>query len=528
MAVIAREDTPGDRRLVAYVVPADAACGVDAAGLRAHAAGVLPEYMVPSAVVVLEGLPLTANGKLDRRALPAPDYAAGGAGSDRAPAHRCGRRSCAVCSRRCSVWRGWGWRTASSSWAGIRCWRPGWSAGSARCWVWNCRCGRCSRRRRWRGWRPGWRGRARPVPPLVAGARPEVLPVSFAQQRLWFLGQLEGPSATYNIPAALRLTGALDLAALRAALGDVVARHEVLRTVYATVDGRPVQRVLEAGAEQAVVELPVIEVAEPEELAGAVAEGAGYAFDLSREMPLRAWLFAVRPDEHVLVLVMHHIAGDGWSMAPLARDLSTAYAARCRGEVPGWEPLPVQYADYALWQRELLGEDTDPDSVLAQQLAYWRQRAGRGAGGAGAAVRPAAPGGGQPPRRHRSRSPSRPALHGRLVELAREQGVTVFMVLQAASGGAVVPARCGHRHPRRYPGRRAHRRGPRRPGRVLRQHPGPAHRPVRRPELRRAARPGPRRCSGGLRPSGCAVRAAGGGPFPGPVPGPPPACSRSC
>ena len=198
------------------------------------------------------------------------------------------------------------------------------------------------------------------MPPLAAGTRPEVLPVSFAQQRLWFLGQLEGPSATYNIPAALRLTGALDLGALRAALGDVVARHEVLRTVYATVDGRPVQHILEVGAEQAVVELPVIEVAEPRICPGRWPRGRGTPSICRGRYRCGPGCSRCGPDEHVLLLVVHHIAGDGWSMAPLARDVSTAYAARCRGEVPGWEPLPVQYADYALWQRELLGQDADP------------------------------------------------------------------------------------------------------------------------------------------------------------------------
>ena len=248
--------------------------------------------------------------------------------------------------------------------------------------------------------------------------------------------------------------------------------------MYPTVDGGPVQRVLEpvrAGGGRAAGDRGRRRT----DLAGAVAGRRGTPSICRGRCRCGPGCSRCGPDEHVLVLVVHHIAGDGWSMGPLARDVSTAYAARCRGEAPGWEPLPVQYADYALWQRELLGED-DRSGQCA------RAAAGVLAGGAGRGCR----------RSWRCRSTGRarrwpataatpfpstvPAgLHARLVELAREQGVTVFMVLQAASGGAAVPARRGHRHPDRHPGRRTHRRGPRRPGRLLRQHPGPAHRPDR-------------------------------------------------
>src|SRR5262249_26817009 len=146
--------------------------------------------------------------------------------------------------------------------------------------------------------------------------------------RLWFLGELEGPSATYNIPLALQLTGHLDIEALRAAIHDVLGRHQVLRTVIETADGQPYQRVLEAGAVGDVLTIigagPALEV----DVDRLVAEAAGYRFDLAGEVPLRAWLYRTGPDEHTLVVVIHHIAGDGWSLAPLARDLSAAYAAR--------------------------------------------------------------------------------------------------------------------------------------------------------------------------------------------------------
>ena len=166
-----------------------------------------------------------------------------------------------------------------------------------------------------------------------------MIPLSFAQQRLWFVAQLEGPSAIYNAPLALRLDGELDAAALEAALGDVIGRHEVLRTVFPAADGQPYQRIL--SLEEAGWELPVTEVAE-QDLPTVVARAARDPFDLRADAPpMRVRLLAVGPRVHVLVLVIHHIATDGWSTGVLARDLSAAYAARREGRLPGWAPLPV-------------------------------------------------------------------------------------------------------------------------------------------------------------------------------------------
>ncbi len=437
-AVTVREDTPGDKRLVAYVVPGgdgDAAGGGLAAAAREHAASRLPEYMVPAAVVVLDSLPVTVNGKLDRAALPAPDYAAA-AGADRGPATPVEELLCGIFADILGL-EGAGpeddfFALGGHSLLGVRL---------------------VSRVRAVLGAEVGVRtlfeaptpaalavrlGQAGPARlPLTARERPERVPLSFAQQRLWFIAQLEGPSAVYNNVVAVRLAGELDAGALGAALADVIGRHEVLRTVFPAVDGQPFQQVRDVS--ELGWELEVTGVGE-QELAGLVAGVAAEPFDLAAQIPLRARLLRLGAGEHVLVVVIHHIATDGWSAGPLARDLSVAYAARRQGRAPGWVPLPVQYADYAIWQRDLLGDSGDPDSVLAQQVSWWRQAlAGMPAELALPADRP------RPPvSSHRGiTAPLHvPApVHAGLAALAREQGVTMFMVIQAAL--AVLLARLG-------------------------------------------------------------------------------------
>ena len=429
-AVTVREDAAGGRRLAGYVVAAGAA-DPDGDGLaarvRAHVAGRLPEYMVPAAVVVLDALPLTPSGKLDRAALPAPDYAAA-AGGGRGP-------QTAAEEIMCGLFAGI---------LGLESVGPedsffalgGHSLLAVRL---------VSRVRLVLGVEvpvralfeaptpaglAAWLGQAGPARlRLERQDRPSRVPLSFAQQRLWFIAQLEGPSATYNDPVAVRLEGELDAGALEAALGDVIARHEVLRTVFPAEDGQPCQRVLEMA--ELGWGLPVTAVADGDELAGLVAAAAAGPFDLVAGVPVRARLLRVAADVHVLVVVIHHIATDGWSTGVLARDISAAYAARREGRAPGWAPLPVQYADYAIWQRELLGSEDDPGSLLAGQVAWWRDAlAGAPPELALPADRPRPP---VPGYRGHTVPLTVPAdVHARLAGLAREQGVTMFMVVQAA------------------------------------------------------------------------------------------------
>ncbi|MGW4351734.1 non-ribosomal peptide synthetase, partial [Nocardia sp. NPDC004582] len=267
-------------------------------------------------------------------------------------------------------------------------------------------------------------------PPLLPRTGDGPVPVSPAQQRIWFMNRMDPESIAYNIPLPIRLTGPLDVAALHAALADVVVRHEVLRTVYPETPEGPAQVVLPVTA---VAELPALEAIPVTEatVVGAVAAMIGQGFDVTTAVPLRAALYALAPEDHVFVVVMHHIAGDGTSLAPLARDVMTAYAARKAGAAPAWNPLPVQYSDFAVWKRDLLGSEDDPDSLISRQLGFWRDRLA-----------------GLPPQLELPADRPRPALfqtagrrvdftvdartHAALVDLGRTRGATLFMTVHAA------------------------------------------------------------------------------------------------
>ncbi|MCX4819023.1 amino acid adenylation domain-containing protein [Streptomyces sp. NBC_01142] len=432
--VLAREDRPGDTQLVAYTVAVEGRTA-DPAELRAHLGDSLPAHMVPALYVAMDALPLTANGKVDRKLLPAPDPALRTAG--RAPRTPQEQLLCEAFAEVLGLPAAPGpedsffdlgghsllatrlvgrIRAALGADLPVRAVfeSPTPAALAARL---------------------EGAGEARTAP--APRVRPTVLPLSPAQQRLWFLGQLEGENPAYNIPVAVRLTGELDTDALAAAVRDVVGRHEALRTRYPDTEGRPRQEVLDADAVR--IDLPVTELREGAAQA-AVETAARRGFDLATELPLRAELFTVSATEHILLLVVHHIAADGWSIGPLGSDLAKAYETRREGAAPAWAPLPVQYADYTLWQRDLL------DAVAEEQLTYWREAL------AGLPEelelptdhpRPAAPTyrGGTVEFRIDSE------LHAAVGKLARSSGASTFMVLQAAlatllsklGGGSDIP-----------------------------------------------------------------------------------------
>ncbi|MGV5049107.1 non-ribosomal peptide synthase/polyketide synthase [Rhodococcus pyridinivorans] len=412
--------------LVAYVQPAAGAV-IDTAALAEYLGLRLPGYMVPSAFVVIDEVPLTPIGKLDRRALPEPVFESV---EFRAPVTPVQEIVAGVFAEVLGVERvgvdddffALGGNSLIATQVVARVGAALDASVPVRVLFEASTVGALAARVE------SHVGSGRV--PLVAQARPDRVPLSFAQQRMWFLNRFDTASAVDNIPMAIRLSGALDVAALQAAVGDLVERHESLRTVYPEVDGVGFQQVVPMS--EVSVDLAPVSVTESE-LFERVSGFVGRGFDVTAEVPVRARLFEIcdAVDEFVLVVVVHHIAGDGFSMSPLARDVMVAYEARRRGEVPGWVPLPVQYADYALWQRSVLGSEDDPDSVISQQVEFWKRTLA-----------------GLPDQLDLPSDRPRPVVasnhgaaygfvvdadvHAGVVRLAREHNATLFMVMHTA------------------------------------------------------------------------------------------------
>ncbi|MCR8642843.1 amino acid adenylation domain-containing protein [Paenibacillus sp. N1-5-1-14] len=431
--VMAREDQPGERRLAAYLVAKDdhksegdstSAIHLDLDAIRRYVSEEMPSYMVPSAFIQLDAMPLTPNKKVDRRALPAPDLQLSAIRQPRSPQEEL------LCSLFAEV-------------LGLP--KVGIDDDFFELGGHSLLAGRMVVRIRevlGAELQIGDFFEATTVATLVKRldraqvARPairsvhrnEVVPLSFAQNRLWFLYRLEGPSPTYNIPLVARLSGELNFAALEAALGDVVNRHETLRTIFPDRQGTPQQVILDIA--EAYPSLIVTDTSEPE-LPHMLTEAVRYRFQLDQEPSLRAQLFVLGPHEYVLLLLIHHIVGDGWSLGPLSQELSVAYTARLQGDAPAWLPLPVQYGDYAIWQDQWLGSEGEEGSLLTKQLEFWTETLKglpeqlelptdrprpQAASYQGGVVRLHIP----------------TEMHSQLLYAARESKASLFMVLQAA------------------------------------------------------------------------------------------------
>ncbi|MFI5086156.1 MAG: amino acid adenylation domain-containing protein [Actinomycetales bacterium] len=435
-AVVVAKNRAGYDQLLAYVTGSRP---LDTAALRGASRRTLPDYMVPSAIVQLEAIPLTPNGKLERASLPQPDEN-GTAVAPRNDSERLVAEAfrevlgLAAIGMDDDFFELGGHSLLATRLVSVLRERHG-SAPSLRTVFENPTVAALAER---------LEPAVSTDNPLLPQERPERIPLSYAQRRLWFLNRFDPASGAYNIPVVVRLTGPLAVTALQNAINDVVARHESLRTVFPFSSGVPEQLVLPAS--EAHVELVAIQTGS-ERLEHVLRSESGRGFNLGRDLPLRAVLLQLGPQEHVLLITLHHISSDGWSLAPLARDLSLAYNSRAAGTVPDFPPLPVQYADYTLWQRTELGREDDPHSPISSQLAFWAAELAdapeelrlpydypRGSrtgdvgldsdGGAGDGDAPAASGS--------VRLDIGADTHELLVGLGRARNASLFMVLQAA------------------------------------------------------------------------------------------------
>jgi amino acid adenylation domain-containing protein len=376
--VVTRRDEAGEHQLVAYLMCEAGAQTPTSSELRAHLGERLPDYMVPSVFVTVEQMPLTPSGKIDRRALPAPAFTRPELESvfkgARTPVEQrlaqiwgdvlrlgevgiednffeLGGHSLLVMQVISRV------RQAFQIEIPLRA-------------LFECPTVERMAERVEAVLRTG---QNLPAPPIVAVGREQNLPLSFSQQRMWFLNQLEPDVAVYNIPAAVRLTGNLNIEALERSFSEVVRRHEALRTTFAAHDGIPHQVINEAQpVVMAVTDLSAWPEEEREsEAERLIREEAQRPFDLARGPMLRLSLLRLGAEEYVLLLTLHHIVSDAWSTEVLVKEISVLYRAYVAGEESPLPELAVQYADYAAWQREWLQGD-----VLEAQLFYWRRQLG--------------------------------------------------------------------------------------------------------------------------------------------------------
>ncbi|WP_441957360.1 amino acid adenylation domain-containing protein [Mycolicibacterium houstonense] len=417
------------KSLVAYITPAADAERVEIDRIRARVTAALPEYMIPAAYVELPEIPITAHGKIDRRALPEPQIQS--ATEFRAPETETEHEIVALFGElleRDGVGAddsffdlGGHSLLATKLVAAVRT-RCGVELGVADVFEHATVAGLAARVDELKA-----SGAGAGLPAIVATAHEGPSQMSAAQLRQWFQFRVDGPNPVNNVPFAARLTGPCDPDALAAAVGDVVARHEILRTTYREIDGVPYQVVHPA----APVPVRRAEGDGEDWVHGELDAERRHCFDLENEWPVRAALLATA-DSHVLSLVVHHIAADHWSGTVLFTDLLTAYHARRAGKAPEWAPLPVQYADFAAWQAEVL---SGADERVEEQRTYWkRQLAGLSADqDVENGLQPDFP---RPPVPTGDGTALDftidPAVRSKLVELCRELGVTEFMVLQAA------------------------------------------------------------------------------------------------